>query len=194
MAELDMLKRPYRIRLISVGFLEESAIDELDASGLERDKTMSCPAQHSMVNKRPLVDVRPIEDREAMARLGREAGLEIEELGPMVAAFGVFDGDHLIGCACLKHDHGAYMIECLAVSEKYRGFGIGTRLTKAVEADAKARGAEELRALARRPAFFLKIGYRLADPREVDYPTTASCDSCPQFRVSCSPAVVIKTL
>lgn len=139
-------------------------------------------------------ELRPTNDYESMVRLGRQAGLEIEQLGPVLDAYGLFENDKMVGCACLREREGAYLLECLAVSERFRGIGLGTRLVRAVEADAKARGATRLRALARSPGFFLKIGYRVANPMEVDYPSTASCGGCPQLNKSCFPSVVIRDL
>ncbi len=138
--------------------------------------------------------LKTTKDFEGMVRLGKEAGLEITELGPTLSAYGAFKEDTLVGCACLKEHKGVYMLECLAVSKPCRGHGLGTRLVRAVEGDAKLRGAAEIRALARSPAFFLKVGYRIADPKEIDYPTTNSCEGCLQYRKSCQPAVVVRSL
>ena len=140
------------------------------------------------------IELRPTNDFASMVKLGREAGLEIEQLGPTLAAYGLFDKDRLVGCACLKERAGVFLIECLAVSEDLRGIGLGTRLVRAVEADARGRGAKSLHALARSPDFFLRVGYRLANPAETEYPSTTSCEGCPQFRKSCSPAVVVRDL
>ncbi len=136
------------------------------------------------------IKLRPTNDYESMVRLGREAGLEIEELGPVLAAYGLFDGDDLIGCACLKERQGVFLVECLAVAEPLRGIGLGTRLVKAVESDARSRGAKKIFALARSPGFFQRRGYSVAEQGEVEYPNLSGCAGCPQFRNSCFPAIV----
>lgn len=142
----------------------------------------------------PGFELRPTRDFDSLVKLGREAGLEIQELGPTLAAFGVFESDKLVGCACLKEHDGVFLLECLAVSDRFRGRGLGTRLARAVEAEARGRGVKTLRALARKPAFFMKIGYRVAGPGEVDYPSIEGCGGCPQFNKTCSPAIVIREL
>jgi N-acetylglutamate synthase-like GNAT family acetyltransferase len=140
------------------------------------------------------ISLRPTNDYGSMVRLGREAGLEMEQLGPVLAAYGMFEGEDLVGCACLKEHEGTYLLECLAVAENKRGKGLGTRLVMAIEEEARNRGAERLLALARRPGFFARIGYRVARSGEVDYPTTSGCAGCPQYGRSCSPAIVLKLL
>jgi len=142
----------------------------------------------------PGFELRPTHDFDSLVKLGREAGLEIKELGPTLAAFGLFESDKLVGCACLKERDGVFLLECLAVSHRFRGRGLGTRLVRAVEAEARGRGAKTLRALARKPGFFLKIGYHVAGAGEVDYPSTEGCEGCPQFKKTCSPAIVMMEL
>ncbi len=134
------------------------------------------------------------DDYESMVKLGRDAGLDIETLGPVLTAYGILDEEELVGCACLKEHEGAYLLECLAVKAEYRGKGLGTRLVRKVEEDAKSRGANRILALARSPGFFKKVGFRVTDPGEVDFPSLSGCSSCPQFCTSCSPAVVLKEL
>ncbi len=144
--------------------------------------------------KSPGFELRPTEDHDMMVRLAKGAGLEIDRLDRVLSAYGAFDSEEMIGCACLKKHEETYLLECLAVEDKSRRKGVGTRLVKAIEAEAKSRGGNRIVALARSPGFFLKIGYREAKPGEVTYPTLSSCEACPQFRNPCSPAVVLKVL
>jgi len=138
--------------------------------------------------------LRTTNDYDSMLRLGKEAGLEIEEVGPVLVAYGVFDGEKMIGCACLKEHEGAFLLECLAVRPDMRKAGLGTRLVRAVEEDARKCGAKRILALARSPEFFRRVGYRVAKPDEFDYPSTAGCRGCPQYMASCAPAVVVRDL
>jgi N-acetylglutamate synthase-like GNAT family acetyltransferase len=140
------------------------------------------------------IELRPTDDFDSMVRLAREAGLEIQELGPTLAAYGLFESERLVGCACLKEHDGIFLLECLAVSDRLRGMGLGTRIVRAIEEEARGRGAKTLRAIARKPGFFLKIGYHVADPEEVDFPSTEGCTGCPQFKKTCSPAIVMREL
>jgi len=140
------------------------------------------------------IELRRTDDYESLVRLAKESGLEISELGPVLSAFGLYAGNRLVGCACLKEHAGSFLLECLAVDNQLRGRGLGTRLVREVESDARSRGAKRLLALARSPGFFRKAGYRLAGRGEVEYPTTVSCTSCAQFEVSCFPAVVLRDL
>jgi len=141
---------------------------------------------------RTQVDLRPTADYESMVRLGRKSGLEIENLGPVLAAYGLFEGEELVGCACLKEHEGSFLLECLAVEERLRGTGLGTRLVRAVETEARNRGATRLIVLARSPGFFQKVGYREPETGEISYPTLSGCAGCSQFNVTCFPAVFVR--
>jgi len=136
-------------------------------------------------------ELRRTEDYDAMVKLGKESGLEIERLGVVTVGWGLYQGERMVGCACLMEKNGVYVLECLAVVGNLRGKGLGTRLVRKIEAEARKRGAAKLVALARSPEFFKKAGYRVARPEEIDYLTISSCSACPQFEKSCFPAVVV---
>lgn len=140
------------------------------------------------------LELRRTRDYEAVRRLALGSGLEDGPFVGVVAAFGVYSGDELVGCVALKQTDSAFCVEWLAVSEDLRGRGLGTRLISEVEREAKQRGAERLWALARAPDFFGKIGFRLAGNDEVGGPTLNNCKICPQYMKNCRPAIVVKEL
>lgn len=140
------------------------------------------------------LELRRTRDYEAVRHLALGSGLEDGPFTGIVAAFGFYSGDVLVGCAALKHTDSTFCVEWLAVSEELRGRGCGTRLVAEVEREARARGADKLWALARAPEFFRKIGFRMAEANEKGGPTLSNCIRCPQYLKTCKPAIVVKSL
>ncbi len=140
------------------------------------------------------LELRRTRDYEAVRRLALGSGLEDGAFTGIVAAFGIYSQDDLVGCAALKNSDSTFSVEWLAVSGPLRGKGHGSQLVAEVEKEARARGAERLWALARSPAFFQKIGYRLAREDEKGGPTLSNCSRCPQYKRTCRPAIVVRSL
>jgi N-acetylglutamate synthase-like GNAT family acetyltransferase len=138
--------------------------------------------------------LRPTEDYAAMKQLAVESGLEEGTLTSIIASYGFYDGRELVGCAALKLEKGRYSLECLAVRDRFRYQGLGSRLVVTIEKDARARGAKGLWVLARAPDFFKKMGYRERKRGEEEGPSIASCATCPQYKRNCSPEVLKKEL
>jgi N-acetylglutamate synthase-like GNAT family acetyltransferase len=130
----------------------------------------------------------------AMRDLALRAGLEDGNFGDYDVAYGYYVDETLVGCAALKVKDGLFTVECLAVAEEYRGRGMGRALITVIEAEAAARGAGQLWALARAPGFFIRNGYHQAEPHTPGGPSMQGCATCPQFNRNCSPAIVYKRL
>lgn len=129
-----------------------------------------------------------------MRGLALRAGLEDGNFDGYDASFGYFVDDILVGCAALKVKEELFTVECLAVSEEYRGRGLGRSLIGMIESEAVARGANQIWALARAPGFFMRNGYRQMDPDSPGGPSMKGCATCPQFNIACNPAIVQKML
>jgi amino-acid N-acetyltransferase len=140
------------------------------------------------------LELRRTRDYEAVRLLALGSGLEDGPFFDVVAAFGWYSGDELMGCVALKQTNATFCVEWLAVSERLRGRGLGRRLISEVEREARQRGAERLWALARAPDFFRKNGFVLAEGSEKDGPSLTNCMRCPQYMKNCRPAIVMKDL
>jgi len=140
------------------------------------------------------LELRRTRDYEAVRRLAIGAGLEDGPFLDVVAAFGWYSGDDLVGCAALKQTNSTFCVEWLAVSEPLRGRGLGNKLISELEREARLRGADRLWALARAPDFFRKNGFVLAEGSEKDGPNLNNCMRCPQYMKNCMPAIVMKRL
>jgi amino-acid N-acetyltransferase len=136
--------------------------------------------------------LKKTDDFEAIRKLALASGLEDGTFENIVAAFGYYIGEELMGCVALKRDGDRHSVEWLSVAESLRHKGIGSILVANVEAEARMRGAEKLWALARAPQFFEKIGFRITTPEESGGPTMSNCLLCSQYQKSCFPAIVVK--
>jgi N-acetylglutamate synthase-like GNAT family acetyltransferase len=139
-------------------------------------------------------ELRETSDFSAMLSLARESGLESEHLTDILSAYGFYLDGKLMGCAALKKVDDLFMVECLAVAESMRNRGLGTALVARIEKEAGANGARKLWAIARQPRFFERIGYRVSSVGDPGAPRNDDCMTCPQFRKSCHPAIVVKDL
>lgn len=140
------------------------------------------------------IELRECHDFESVRRLALASGLEDGPFDDIVACYGMYADDQLVGCGTLKQRGDVFSVEWLAVAQEWRGKGLGSWIVARLEEEARARKAKKLWALARAPGFFLKIGFRRAEEGEGDGPTTKSCLACRQYKRSCFPAVVCKDL
>jgi N-acetylglutamate synthase-like GNAT family acetyltransferase len=138
--------------------------------------------------------LRKTTDHDAMRSLALKSGLEDGVYHDLVVAYGYFLGNELVGCAGLRIKDGVFTVECLAVAESFRRKGMGRVLVKSIEQEAKARGAKDIWALARAPEFFQRLGWSESDPRDGLEPSLKGCESCRQYKHSCNPAIVYKTV
>ena len=142
----------------------------------------------------PSPEMRQTTDFNAMRELALRSGLEDGSFDNYIVAYGYYVGPDLVACAALRPRDGVLTVESLAVSDAYRGKGLGRSLVSAIEREARKRGAAEVWAIARAPEFFERIGYSRVEPGHSRGPSLKGCESCQQFRRNCDPAVVRKTL
>jgi len=141
------------------------------------------------------MEVRRGGDFSAAFALAEAAGLEVsaDATEPLVL-WSAWDGEHMAGVVTLDEDAGLLVVGWIAVAEPYRGRGLGERLLRAAEHEARERGEGTLWATARAPGFFLAMGYELATAGEEQEALLAGCRDCPQRGVTCRPQAVRKEL
>ncbi len=133
------------------------------------------------------------DDVEASLELAIEARLEVsDEPAPLLALWGAFEGDRMVGTASLNILAGLPGVGRIAVADDWRGQGLGRRLLATLEADARLRGITTLWATARAPGFFLANGYAVVREGPDAARLLADCASCRQYRTACRPEVVSK--
>jgi amino-acid N-acetyltransferase len=106
------------------------------------------------------------EDREAVLALIDACGLHTEDLtAPMLRDFLVArKGGNLAGAVGIEIYGGDALLRSLAVSEKYRGQGVGRKLADSVEKAARACGVKTLYLLTLTAEdFFEGRGYEKID-------------------------------
>jgi GNAT superfamily N-acetyltransferase len=140
--------------------------------------------------------IRPLDDLDAMRRLGVSCGLEDEGRGDetIVAAWGAFDGDELVGTVALERYAGLDTANWLAVRDDHRRLGIAAALYAEAERAARARGIRRLSVTARSPAFWIAQGYEALPPGPESDALLGGCLDCDQYGRGCTPEALTKSL
>lgn len=107
--------------------------------------------------------------------------------------------NQVIGCAALhitwagKEQDVLAEIRSLAIEEEYQGKGLGKKLVKALEKEAKKLGVKKIFALTFVPEFFKKLGYKVVQREELPHKVWTECINCPFF-LECKEIPVFKLL
>lgn len=80
----------------------------------------------------------------------------------------------------------------LAVREDRQGKGVGRAIIELLLADARALGLSEVFGLTRKPLFFLRLGFRLAEKEQFPLKVWADCARCPRQDACDEVAVALK--
>ncbi|HEV8511131.1 MAG TPA: N-acetyltransferase [Gemmatimonadales bacterium] len=81
----------------------------------------------------------------------------------------------------------------LAVRDDQQGRGVGKALVKALLVDARALGLNEVFGLTRKPLFFMRLGFRVAEKEQFPLKVWADCARCPRQH-ACDEVAVALTL
>jgi N-acetylglutamate synthase-like GNAT family acetyltransferase len=92
------------------------------------------------------------------------------------------DGSRVVvGCGSLKiYSHELAEVAGLAVRPDAQGGGVGRALAARLVAEARTHGIAEVLVLTRKPAFFLKLGFTLAEKEHFPLKVWADCARCPR--------------
>jgi N-acetylglutamate synthase-like GNAT family acetyltransferase len=100
----------------------------------------------------------------------------------------------LVGTGSLKvYSAQLAEIAALAVREDQQGRGVGKALVEALLVDARAMGLLEVFGLTRKPLFFLRLGFRVAEKEQFPLKVWADCARCPRQH-ACDEVAVALTL
>lgn len=100
----------------------------------------------------------------------------------------------LVGTASLKiYSTGLAEVAGLAVRDDQQGRGVGRALVEALLVDARAMGLSEVFGLTRKPLFFLRLGFRIAEKEQFPLKVWADCARCPRQH-ACDEVAVALTL
>jgi amino-acid N-acetyltransferase len=142
------------------------------------------------------VIIGPLDDLAAMRRLGVACGLEDEGRDDegILAAWGAFDGDRLVGSICLERQLDLDTVNWMAVDEDYRRRGIAAALYAELERAALERGMRRLWVTARAPGFFLIQGFEPVSSGPERDALLGGCLDCAQYGRECRPEALTKPL
>jgi N-acetylglutamate synthase-like GNAT family acetyltransferase len=100
----------------------------------------------------------------------------------------------LVGTGSLKvYSTQLAEIAGLAVREDQQGRGVGKALVEVLLVDARALGLAEVFGLTRKPLFFLRLGFRVAEKQQFPLKVWADCARCPRQH-ACDEVAVALTL
>jgi amino-acid N-acetyltransferase len=100
----------------------------------------------------------------------------------------------IVGSAGLKiYSTALAEVGGLAVRDDQQGRGVGKALVEALLSDARALGLTEVFGLTRKPLFFLRLGFRMAEKEEFPLKVWADCARCPRQN-ACDEVAVALTL
>ena len=80
----------------------------------------------------------------------------------------------------------------LAVRDDQQGRGVGKALIEALLIDARALGLNEVFGLTRKPLFFMRLGFRVAEKEQFPLKVWADCARCPRQHACDEVAVALK--
>ena len=80
----------------------------------------------------------------------------------------------------------------LAVRDDQQGRGVGKALVEALVVDARALGLNEVFGLTRKPLFFMRLGFRVAEKEQFPLKVWADCARCPRQHACDEVAVALK--
>ena len=80
----------------------------------------------------------------------------------------------------------------LAVRDDQQGRGVGKALVAALVLDARALGLNEVFGLTRKPLFFMRLGFRVAEKEQFPLKVWADCARCPRQHACDEVAVALK--
>jgi len=159
---------------------------------------MGCDGCTGCAGKKTIVRMEATENYDALYKFFDENGLEIAEdkeetiATDIVKAWaltlvGCSEGQLVGGIILAKRD-GEYIIDGVAVEEKFRSGKVGSMLLNKALDVVKKLGGNALYLVAKAPGFFAKHGF-VEVPKE-NAPEFFECLGCPQFEVNCFPKVM----
>jgi len=94
--------------------------------------------------------------------------------------FVAITGDEVLGCvSLLGYSSGLVEVRSLVVGSRYRNVGIGSRLLRALLAEAQQRRITTLFALTRKVAFFERFGFLISERNLFPEKVWHDCLQCP---------------
>ena len=107
-----------------------------------------------------------------------------------ILSYKVVDGDKLVGAATCSKVDGVYILEAIAIEEKYTGKGVGSALLNVVLQKLKEMGAKDIVINAKDTRFFVKNGFNIADRNDVPITAYSYCLNCGEYGKTCFPKIM----
>lgn len=127
-------------------------------------------------------------DARGICALLEDNALPTSDIGSSRPEFVVaYEGKDLIGAGALERFGGVALLRSVVVAAPRRGTGLGQRIVRELERQARASGIEELVLLTQTAApFFERNGYRIVERASVNQAVQAS----EEFRSLCPASAI----
>lgn len=147
-----------------------------------------------MARHDPLIRSATAGDLGAIGALLEQDGLPASDLGASRPQFlAACVGAELVGAGALEHCGEAALLRSLVVAPSWRGRGLGHRLVKSLERQARAAGVRDLVLLTQTAqAFFARLDYQVIQRKQAPRAVQASQEFralCPESAVCMSKAL-----
>jgi len=149
-----------------------------------------------MIRKAKLSDVKEIQRLiNLFSTRGDILPRSLVELYDHLRDFYVFLQNQKVVGICALHVCWEDLVEIrsLAVDEKARNKGIGSKLIRACLKESKALGAKRVFALTYRPDYFKKFSFKVVDKNILPHKIWADCLKCVKFP-DCDEVAVMREL
>jgi len=119
-------------------------------------------------------------------------GIEVSEEfeNPPVFSYIIEEQGELIAAVTCSEINGTFIVEAIAVHEKYERQHIGTRLLNAAIHRMKEMNASNIILNAKNPSVFEKNGFTIIGNDEVPTDAYSYCFECPDYQVKWFPKIM----
>jgi amino-acid N-acetyltransferase len=149
-----------------------------------------------MIRKARIDDVKPIQALvNAYADQGQMLPRSLNELYENLRDFFIYVTDGTLQGVCALHISwdGLAEVRSLAVQKGLTGKGIGASLVRECLREAGELGAERVFVLTYQEGFFMKLGFRSVDKKDLPHKIWTDCLNCVKFP-NCDESALIITL
>ncbi len=119
-------------------------------------------------------------------------GIEISEgfENPPIFSYIALDDDILVAAITCSKVDDTFIIEAIAVSERYERQKIGTKILNFAINKLDSMNAKNIILNAKNPVLFEKNGFVIINRDEVPIDVYSYCFECPNYKVSCFPQIM----
>ncbi len=121
--------------------------------------------------------------------LSRDIEISEDEIPPTFSYI-ILEGEELVGAVTVSEVEKTFIIQAIAISEKYAGQGIGTRFLKFTIEKIQEYNPKNIILNAKKTKIFENNGFEIIDNASAPVDAYSYCFECPDYQVSCFPKIM----